>query len=382
MAKAINLKRMKHINQRMIFSALLDCPCSRAELADKLHLSRAAITSLTDSLLEKGLICETNIYSGGVGRHPILLDVRREKFYIAGLVIRRREMELGFSNLAGDTICEKKIPNDAPPQEQLRRVAELLEGMIRDAQLFQEQILGMGISAPGPLDSARGVILNPPNFDSWQNTQVVSILSQYLDWPMQLYTVTDSLALEEKHYGMGRNFANIMLLQIDREGIGSGIILRNRLFRDMCQFGGMLGHMSINFNGKRCSCGNRGCLEAYASIQAILEGTPFESWSAVMDAFDRDAKARQLVDREAVYIATAVTSSINLMNLDRIIITGDLNDRHEYLEQRINEEVRKHIMIRSDDARNRVVFSSLQSHVRTGAMNFLNAYIQEYNSAG
>lgn len=381
MKRAINLRRMKHTNKRMIFGSVLECPCSRAELADKLHLSRAAITTLTEEMIQEGLIYETSIHGGGVGRHPVLLDVHREEFYIGGLIIRRRDLEVGFINLAGETICEKALPNSDNPWERLAESAKILKAFAEEHDLSQERILGLGICAPGPLNTINGTILNPPNFASWRNVPVIEILSKHLTWPMQLYNVTDALALEEKHYGAGQNYASIMLLHIDTEGIGSGIIVHNQLFRDICEIGGMLGHMSICYNGKRCSCGNRGCLEMYASIRAILEGSRFGSWQEVMDAAENDSEAKQLVEREALYIATAITNCINMINLERVIITGDLYYKHPYLERRINEIVKKRMILREYGPENRVMFSNTKSCSRTAAIGFLNAYLQEYNAA-
>ncbi len=370
---------MKHSNKRIIFGSILNCPCSRSELADKLNLSRAAITTLIDEMINEGLIYEAAVHSGGVGRRPIMLDVQREKIFIGGLMIHRRTLEMGFINLAGQTLCQTTVPNGKNPWKILSESAETLLDFSRTHGLDENHILGMGISAPGPLDTIRGILLNPPNFDAWHNVPVIEILSKKLPWTMQLHNLTDSLVLEEKYYGMGQNCENLMVLQIDEEGVGSGIIVHNQLFRDLCEIGGMIGHMSICYNGKHCSCGNQGCLEAYASIGAILECTPFASWRETMDAVSSNLEAKRLVEKEAVYIATAIINSIHFINPDKIIITGDLNYKHAYLEARINEIVKKRMIFRDYGSKNRVVFSDTCSSVRTGAISFLNAYLHEFN---
>lgn len=379
MARAINLKRMKHMNKRMILSSILDCPSSRAELAERLRLSRAAITALTEEMISEGLIYETNVYSAGVGRHPILLDVCRDRYYIGGVVLRRNELIRGFIDLSGRCVCTESCGIGADPTETLNGTADALTELARAHSIPEEKVLGVGVSAPGPLNTLHGILLNPPNFPGWQDVPVARILSQRLPWPVQMYNFTDTLALEERRYGAGQRFSSIMVLQVDLDGIGSGIIVRNQLFRSISEIGGMLGHMSICYNGKKCSCGNRGCLESYASIPAILAGTRFGSWEELTDAAAEDPEARRLVDREAAYIATAVTNCMNMISLDRVYITGRLSYRPAYLGEKINEIVNRRAIMHKYSADDRVEFSALRPSVRTGAISFLDAYLKEYN---
>ena len=130
--------------------------------------------------------------------------------------------------------------------------------------------MGLGITAPGPLDSGKGTILNPPNFKKWKNTAIVSELKKTFDFDIMLENNASALAVAEKNYGAARGFSDFILLVVDT-GVGAGIITDGSLYKGSNSLGAELGHTSIIYNGKKCDCGNNGCLEVYASVPAILE---------------------------------------------------------------------------------------------------------------
>lgn len=192
-------------------------------------------------------------------------------------------------------------------------------------------MLGIGISAPGPLDCENGRILNPPRFEQWHGADIGKRLSDDLGLPAYLEHDVCAMALHQRSTGQSRNF---MLLFIDI-GIGAAIVSGGELLGN---FTGELGHTTIRFDGRLCACGNRGCLETYASIPALLEGSGFRDWFDLIDHAD-DPEAQKLLDQEAVYLSAGLINLLNLIPVDSIYLAGDICCRHELLIGRLQREI-------------------------------------------
>lgn len=199
----------------------------------------------------------------------------------------------------------------------------------------RDKILGIGISSPGPLDCVHGRILNPPRFERWHGVEISKLLSEALGMPAYLEHDVNAMALHQLELGQSRNF---MLLFIDI-GIGAAVMSGGKLLGGSKYFTGELGHTSIRFDGRQCECGNRGCLETYASIPALLEGSPYHSWFDFIDHVDREEEARRLLDQEAVYLSAGLVSLLNLIPFDSIFLAGDICYRYELLAQRLQREI-------------------------------------------
>ena len=135
--------------------------------------------------------------------------------------------------------------------------------------------------------------------------EIGKLLSEALGMPAYLEHDVNAMALHQLELGQSRNF---MLLFIDI-GIGAAVMSGGKLLGNSKYFTGKLGHTSIRFDGRQCECGNRGCLETYASIPALLEGSPYHSWFDFIDHVDREEEARRLLDQEAVYLSAGLVES-------------------------------------------------------------------------
>ena len=189
-------------------------------------------------------------------------------------------------------------------------------------------------SSPGPLDCENGRILNPPRFERWHGVEISRLLSEALDLPAYLEHDVCALALHQLETGQSQNF---MLVLVDI-GIGAAIISDGK--RNSKYFTGELGHTTIRFDGRLCACGNRGCLETYASIPALLEGSEFSDWDDLMDHVGSNPDARLLLDQEAVYLSAGLINLLNLIPVDTIYLAGDICYRYELLAQRLQREIR------------------------------------------
>ena len=153
------------------------------------------------------------------------------------------------------------------------RVVQMVEDAITIARaetgIARSDFIGIGIGAPGPMDRERGVVLVAPNL-GWRDLPLRDLVQDRVGLPATLDNDANCATLGEWWTGAARGGRNVIGITIGT-GIGGGIILEGRLYHGASHVAGEIGHTTIEANGRRCKCGNYGCLEAYASGTAIAE---------------------------------------------------------------------------------------------------------------
>lgn len=375
MKQGTNSPLMKLHNRRLVLNLIRWQPMSRAEVAKVTGLTRASVTLIADELIGQGLIRETHPVASGVGRRPMLMEIVPDARVIAGVNIKRGEVDTGLVSLGGEILSGEVLSYDgADADEMIGRIAQSIRRQLDCHPDCREKLLGVGLCAPGPLDTARGVILNPPNCRRWHNVRVAEKLEAACGYAVSMENVSNALALEEQYFGLGRGCGNFIAVQVN-EGIGAGIVIRDRLYRGASGLGSELGHISIEMDGRPCDCGNRGCLERYASIPALLEGSSFGSWSELIGRMESDPEAQRLVELEAKYLSCALVSAINLYDAEKVILLGDISEQPEPLVSRLSEVIGQRVIMRSAGSRT-VDASQTKSFVRTGAISCLHKFYQ------
>ena len=367
MKKATNNNSMKQTNRHIVLDCIRRAPISRAEIAKHVQLTRASVTIITEELISEGLIYEAEMVHSRRGRSPVLLMLNPEGARFGGVNIKREHIEVGIVNIAGDTLMQQVLPYDgASPQALLQQVCAILKPRLPELQ-------GIGVCAPGPLDYLRGMLLNPPNFSAWHGLPVLELIASQLNKPLRLDNVSNALALEEKYFGTIKDIPNFALLLVD-SGIGLGIMLNDSLLRGANGLGVELGHTTVEINGIPCACGNVGCLEKYASMPAILANTPFTSWQSLMDQVDTAAQAKALLEREVKYLSVSLINVINLLDIDKVILKGDITYHADRICTLLNQRVASRVIARKNRDENIVFASDSFCSVRTAAMPAIHSF--------
>ena len=154
------------------------------------------------------------------------------------------------------------------PERVIPRTMRAIEQALDQAQVSLDQIAGIGFAMPGPLNSHTGVIYSPPNLRGWDNIPLRDIFSQQFNVPVFVENDANAAALGEYIFGAGRGTKDMIYLTLST-GIGGGVIIDGKIMEGTSGMGGELGHMTVDWRGERCNCGNIGCLERIASGTAI-----------------------------------------------------------------------------------------------------------------
>lgn len=330
MQKARNADYIKEYNRKAVLGILRHKTMSRAELARATGLTRAATSLIVEDLLQEGSLRELPPQSIGRGRSATPLTVQRDCCYALGVELSRKGCRVGLCDLAGNLLQYETITSEEDPVgsiiSQLERILETVD---------RSRVLGIGISSPGRLDREKGQILNPPRFERWHGVEICRLLSEALDLPAYLEHDVCALALHQLELGQSQDF---MMVYVET-GIGAAIVSGGRLLGDSNYFTGELGHTTIRFDGRLCECGNRGCLETYAGISRLLEGSEFATWRELIDSLEQKPEARKLLDQEAVYLAAGIINLLNLIPVDTLYLAGDIRYGFDKLAQRIQRQI-------------------------------------------
>jgi len=260
-------------------------------------------------------------------------------------------------------------PTDAHlgPDTGVARLIEMLHETIRATGkgLDHSQIAGIGVACGSPMDAERGVILGPPNLQSWNPVPIVEILEREFGLYTRLENDANAGALAEWLFGAGRGRRHVVYLTMGT-GIGGGLVLDGRLYRGANGNAGEIGHMRVvDRGGPLCGCGKHGCLEAFCSGPSIarrareaLAAAPGEPGAALRTTvgadLDRltaehlfaaaragDPLALQLVDETAHYMGIALANVIQAFNPEVIVLGTIATAQGDFFLDRVRRVVRE-----------------------------------------
>jgi glucokinase len=234
----------------------------------------------------------------------------------------------------------------------LSAVTGTVEDVMRRSSAAREQVVAVGVGAPGPMDPETGVVFDPPNMDGWHDVPLGALLTERLGMRAFIENDANAAAVGEWWMGAGRGVSDLIYVTVST-GIGGGIIIGNRLLHGISGTAGEVGHMTIDVRGPPCPCGRgNGHLEALASGTAIarmareavaagrrsalleLAGGRPEAITASMverAAREGDEVAAAVFDRAAASLGVGMANLINILNPQRIIIGGGVSKAGEML---------------------------------------------------
>jgi len=188
-----------------------------------------------------------------------------------GIDIGGTKTAVCIGNNRGEILASKRMPSACDTIEHYRKqLIELCHETIVKAGLKPEQLDAIGISAPGPLDCKRGVLIAPPNNAGWRDVPIVDMVQKSFKAPVFCNNDANACALAEMLFGEHRGVKNLVYLTFST-GMGGGIIVNGELIQGATDTGGEVGHHTLDPNGPLCGCGQRGCWEAYVGGRNVAE---------------------------------------------------------------------------------------------------------------
>ncbi len=310
----------------------------RAEIARITSLTRTTVSDIVADLLAEGLVKEVGVGSSIGGKSPILLSLVPDSRYLIGLDLGRKKFSGAIVNLRGE--IRYKVDHDIEGLDSgaaLEAVYAILDDL---TQASYKPLVGIGVGTPGLVNTSEGVVVNAVNLD-WKNLQLAHPLHERYNLPVLVFNDSQAAAIGEFTFGEGYSpESNLIVINL-QYGVGAGIILNGNLFHGDGGGAGEIGHVVVQEGGVPCRCGHLGCLETVASTQAVLQRAQMlvnqnaslslskaQSEISLDDielAFSAgDPLIRQIVLQAGHYLGLAISSLIGTLNVNRIVLVGDM----------------------------------------------------------
>ena len=281
-----------------------------------------------------------------------------------GIDVGGTNIKIALVNEQGSIIYSNSIPTRAEMgyEYTINNMKEAITDLLKETKSEAKNIEGLGFGFPGQIDCQKGVVRLAPNIPGWVDVPIAKIMEKEFGIPTRVDNDVRCAALGELNFGAGVGCENLVCITVGT-GIGSGLIINGKLVRGASNAAGEIGHIKLDINGgPLCGCGDRGCLEAFASGPSIVamaedyikggkstkyrelanpEITPYVVSEAAKQG---DAVAKRIFTIMGEYIGMGLVSVVNLLNPEKIIIGGGVAAAGDILLDPIKETIIKRSM--------------------------------------
>ena len=323
---------MRNLNLEKIYRLiLLHQPVSRAQLSKLSGLNKMTVTNCIDFLLEKGIVQELGV-TGTRGRPATMLSINRDSGVLVGIEMNIPSIRVIVTNLDG-TILENIILPDTGPEpeafvQQISEIISMLKEKYKDRTLG---LIGAGIAFSGHYNQQTGVIELMSNRQTWNHFPIRDELQKCnLGVPIFIQSAMQASAMGEIHFGKANPDEYVVCIT-GTWGINASMYSNGTLINGYQGFAGRFGHTIIQLNGKQCMCGNKGCLEEYASIRALCnklypdQPKPQKYIDEILERVKHKEPVVMAAIHEMLeYLEIGIVNMINAFNPTRVCIGGYL----------------------------------------------------------
>jgi predicted NBD/HSP70 family sugar kinase len=320
-------------------------PILRGEVSRRTGLSAAAVTRATRDLIDAGYVVELGPTGArtGSGRPASLLDVRADREFFAGVTVATEELIGVVIDLkAGVRVARHRPLLTREVDGVVSEIADLVTELTREFPRASGAMTRLGVTVSGDVDRSLGIAQFSP-FLGWRNVPLAHLLQNATG----LITVLDNnvrgLTIAEQWFGAGVGASSFALVTIGA-GIGAGLVVNGTVLTGAHGGGGEIGHVPIDPLGPQCRCGSRGCVEAIASDQAIIDqiksmtGIPdLTGAAAIALAKSGDPAAQSVFSRAGRAIGFALAALANLIDPERIVLSGEGLAAYDLFEEEVHQ---------------------------------------------
>ncbi|MEO5793926.1 MAG: ROK family protein [Rhodoferax sp.] len=317
---------------------------SRLALAERLDFSKSKTNSLVAALLDVGLLEETGLKASSGGRRPETVQISPRLGVLVAADLGATSLDIAI--LRPDLTVLARISEAADvragPGVVMARVRVLIRQLLSTCGATAQQVLGIGLGVPGPVDFASGQLVNPPLMPQWDRFSIRDALREDYAAPVFVDNDVNIMALGEL-WRLQRSLQNFLVIKVGT-GIGCGIVCHGEVYRGANGSAGDVGHICVDAAGPRCHCGNLGCVEAMAAgpaitrmaLEAAASGdsallaacladtgtiTPEDVGNASRHG---DAAANRIIQHTGNLIGQMLASVVNFFNPSHVFIGGGI----------------------------------------------------------
>lgn len=345
---------VKQLNSALILERLLiDSPLSRAQLAQHTGLNRSTISSLVSDLMARELIREVGLETADSrGRPGMLLELNPGGGSIVGVEINAGYVSIILTNFTAQTLWQRHVtfPEDTSQERVLALTEELIEEALRAGRAHGLTPLGIGLGAPGLVDTATGTLIFAPNLN-WRQVPFREMWGKRFGVPLYVDNDGNAAAVGEYYFGVAKGHDNFLYIGTGT-GLTGGLMLDRRIYRGVGGYAGEIGHIIVESGGELCSCGRRGCWETLVAPRAAIRGVTHAlkngapsiipdmvrgdfariTMEIVVEAADKgDQLALDTLADIAAHLGSGIANLVNIFNPELIVLGGAVLLASDYL---------------------------------------------------
>ncbi len=333
---------IKALNRRILIEKIIKHrSISRSDLARMTGLNKSTVSAQVQQMMKENLIIEKQSDVSSGGRKPILLEISGESGYAIGVDIDENLIQIQVTNLLGSSIYTQRVNHrNDNPENIIRLVTSALTSVINifDNKHTPIGLIGIGIGIHGIVANNDKIIYTPKMHLA--KLPIKFELENEFNVPVFIDNNSNLCAYAEQVYTS--SISDLFCITM-YSGIGLGIIHNSKIYRGFHGFAGEIGHMTIERNGRSCTCGNEGCWELYASEKALLKELEAQGLDLneiedvkIDDIFNSYPK---LMEDFLDNVAIGLNNIINIFNPETVILNGHILNNNEYLINQVKERL-------------------------------------------
>jgi len=294
--------------------------------------------------------------------------MKRTKTYAVGVDLGATTIKAGIVDHKGKIL--EQIVSDTKASKGPKVVVQQVVFAIQElfAKHNPVECFGIGIGSPGIVSMEDGTVRHPPNFEDWEEVPLAKLIRKVFAHTVFVENDANCAAIAESRYGAGSDRKDFLFV-IWGTGVGGGIILDRKIYRGPFGGAGEIGHVSIDYNGRKCNCGNLGCIEAYIGqrylsqrtkeiLQALPKDSPRSRIEQLVDgnlsriepalisqaAEEGDATAMEILEEAGELLGFALASVVNVLDIRTVVIGGGISAAPQFVFKAIEEGLRSRVL--------------------------------------
>ena len=313
---------------------------TRNEIQQVTGLSAATVATVVGELLTEGIVVETKVTAGRVGRPTATLAMNEARGRVIGVDVAETYVRAVLFDTALNQVAFEQVERDEhllSPDVMVETIGQVVESLLANESVARAEVLGVGVSLPGVVqDDQTGVSVLVPSW-AWRSVDL-DRLRERVELPLVIDNPLKAIAMAELWLGRGRYSSNLVTVNLGT-GVGAAIVLDARIMRGATNSAGEWGHSLLVLDGRQCRCGRRGCVEAYVGVPGIVEtlreidpdhpivGMDLQRdvislMARAVEGAEPDQAVVEALSRTAYYLGSALADLVAVVNPEVVTLTG------------------------------------------------------------
>lgn len=346
----------------------------RFDISKLTNLSPAGVGIIIDEMAKQGILKQRDKNIKFSKRKGVLLELNPDYGYSVGVEFNAETISSSVLDFTGKEVISLNMQVDKENDKFtiVKKIKEIIHQSIEGSKVPFNKVFGIGIGVPGFLYIEKGISVFYGPIPEWKDVPLKDMLSVEFSCPIYFEKNLSTIALGEKWFGSAKEFDDFVCMVIRGTGVGMGIIADGKIFRGSNENAGEFGHIIVDRSGPKCICGNRGCVEEFASNSAIVRN--FQKLNPdlkeltiekIIDlALSDNENAVEVLREGASALGIAIGMVVNIISPKNIIILGKLSKVSNLIlpviEQTINH---KAFLYPKDKSNINIIFSEIKENI-------------------